>query len=205
GFESSTLSYWMQTGPVYSYSSDYIDDGSVTGISPHSGNYLMTFGQAGSLGYISQTLSTVSNQAYLVSLWFNSPNVYQVSGGLLTASTPNEFSVSWNGTTLFNQTNISEIGWTNLQYVVRATSPNTVLQFGGRDDTWYLGLDDVTVTPIPKPVLQSPVKTGSKFKFNWNSMASVVYQSQYATNLLQANWTPFSTNTGTGLALSVTN
>ncbi|MGO8839026.1 MAG: protease pro-enzyme activation domain-containing protein [Limisphaerales bacterium] len=214
GFEYGTLSYWMQTGPVNSYSSDYIDNGLSLGnppnyflphIPPHSGNYLMTFGQQGSLGYISQTLSTVSNQAYLVSLWFNSPNVYQVSEGYVTASTPNEFSVSWNGTTLFNQTNIAEIGWTNLQYVVRATSPSTVLQFGGRDDPWFLGLDDVTVTPIPRPVLQSPVETGGKFKFSWNSMASVVYQSQYATNLLQANWTPFSTNTGTGLALSVTN
>ena len=118
---------------------------------------------------------------------------------------PNEFSVSWNGTTLFDQVNIGAIGWTNMQFVVKAAGPSTVLQFGGRNDPAYLGLDDVTVTPIPKPVLQMPVKTGSNFKFTWNSMAGIVYQAQYKTNLLQANWTPFSTNSGTGLALSATN
>jgi hypothetical protein len=205
GFESGTLSYWMQTGPIYSYTSDYIDDGSSTGISPYSGNYLMTFGQYGSLGYISQTLSTVSNQAYLISLWFNSPNAYQASGGHVTTGTPNEFSVVWNGTTLFDQVNVGAIGWTNLLFVVKAAGPNSVLQFGGRDDPWYLGLDDVTVTPIPKPVLQTPVKTGGNFKFTWISMANIVYQAQYKTNLLQANWIAFSTNTGTGSTLSVTN
>ena len=196
GFESGSgkLSYWMQTGLTNSYTYDYTDDGSITGISPHSGTYLMTFGQAGSLGYISQTLSTVTNQGYLISLWFN-------CGG----SMPNEFSVSWNGTTLFDQVNIGAIGWTNMQFVVKAAGPSTVLQFGGRNDPAYLGLDDVTVTPIPKPVLQMPVKTGSNFKFTWNSMAGIVYQAQYKTNLLQANWTPFSTNSGTGLALSATN
>lgn len=207
GFEYDTLSYWMQTGPSNSYSFDNIDDtvAVISGISPHSGNCLMTFGMAGTLGFISQSLPTVPNQGYLVSLWFNSPNVSVVSGGQVTAHTPNEFSVSWNGSTLFDQTNIDQIGWTNLQFVVKATGPNTILQFGGRDDPWYLGLDDVTVTPIPKPLLQAPAKMNNNFYFSWNTMSNIVYQAQYKTNLSQATWIPFSTNTGTGSILWVTN
>ncbi len=198
GFEYGTLSYWAQTGPSNSYSFDYIDDGSVSGISPHSGTYLMTFGMPGSLGYISQSLSTVPNQAYLISLWFNSPSV---SGG----NTPNEFSISWNGTTLFDQVNIGVLSWTNLQFVVKATGPNTVLQFGGRDDPWFLGLDDVSVVPIPMAIIQGLTVTNNLVKFGWNTLAGLVYQAQYKTNLLQTNWISFYTNTATGSTLSLTN
>ena len=103
-----------------------------------------------------------ANQPYLLSLWLNSPTV---RGG----NTPNEFSVSWNGNTLFDQMNIpSIIGWTNLQFIVVATGSSTVLQFGERDDPWYLGLDDVSVTPIPAAAFQptTVAKTNNNLKFN---------------------------------------
>jgi len=194
GFESDTLSYWAQTGPSGNFNDDLPDSGAQTGISPHSGYYLEAFGCPNAQGFISQTLSTVSNQAYLVSLWLNSPG-----------ATPNEFSVAWNGTTLFDQINAVTTGWTNLQFIVIGNGPTGTLQIGGRNDPAYLGLDDVTMLPIPKPLVQATVKTGSGFRFAWNSMSGVTYQAQYRTNLLNGSWIPFSTNAGNGLVLSATN
>jgi hypothetical protein len=199
GFEAQTLSWWAQTGPRYSYSYDFPTNSSGTGLSPHSGDYLMAFGMPGTLGYISQTLSTVSNQAYLISFWLDSPTY---TGG----NTPNEFKVSWSGTTLFDQTNIGAIGWTNVTFMVTATNSSSILQFGARVDPWYLGLDDVTVWPIPNPSFRSVVKTnGNNLVFSWNSLTSLVYQVQYSTNLAQTNWIILSTNTATGSILTYTN
>ena len=114
----------------------------------HSGTYFAALGASGSLGYLSQTLATVANQSYLLSLWFNNPGMY--------GNTPNEFSVSWNGNTLSDQVNMAATaGWTNLQFIVTATGGSTVLQFGERDDPWYLGLDDVSVTPVYPPVIST--------------------------------------------------
>src|SRR5208283_3444530 len=86
----------------------------------------------------SQSLPTVPGQLYLLSLWLDSPD------GL----SPNEFLVAWNGTVMFDQTNLGAIGWTNLQFYVLATGTNTVLQLGFRDDASFLGLDDIQVSPV---------------------------------------------------------
>jgi hypothetical protein len=59
--------------------------------------------------------------------------------------------VAWGGQTLFDQTNIAAIGWTNLQFTVSATGTNTVLEFGFRDDVSYLGLDDINLTLAASP------------------------------------------------------
>jgi hypothetical protein len=67
-------------------------------------------GAVGSFGYLEQTVSTLAGQAYLLSLWVDSPD----------GETPNAFLVTWNGSTLFDETNIGAIGWTNLQIIVRA-------------------------------------------------------------------------------------
>ncbi len=72
---------------------------------PHSGNYYAVLG-ATNITYLSQTLATTVGEPYLLSLWLYSPD------GL----TPNAFQVSWNGTAIFNQTNLpASFGWTNLQ------------------------------------------------------------------------------------------
>ena len=86
-----------------------------------------------------------------------------------------------------NSTNMGAFGWTNLQFIVTATGPATVLQFGGQDDPAYLGLDDVTVQPIPS-ILFQPKRTNNAFQFSWNTLTGLVYQVQYKTNLLQTNW-----------------
>jgi len=132
GFETGDFTDWTPSGNT---TFTVVDDGSTSGITPHSGVFEAVSGELGSLGYLSQTLSTAAGGKYLLSFWLDCPN------GAIT----NQFLVSWNGTVLFNQTNLPATGWTNLQFVVSATGAATVLQFGFRDDLSWLALDDVSV------------------------------------------------------------
>ena len=75
-----------------------------------------------SLGYLSQTLTTFAGQNYLLSLWLDNPKMWYG---------PPPMYFSCNGMERPSSTNQHAIyRWTNLQFVVTATSPSTVLQFG---------------------------------------------------------------------------
>ncbi|MEI9960603.1 MAG: protease pro-enzyme activation domain-containing protein [Limisphaerales bacterium] len=141
GFETGDFTGWTLDGNGGNV--NYVDGG--TYIGPHSGSYAAALGEVGVLATLSQTVPTSPGQTYLLSLWLDSPNII--------FNNTNRFKVTWNGVTLYYKTNIAQTGWTNLQFVVKATSPNTVLQLGAQDDNWYLGLDDVSVTPILPPSL----------------------------------------------------
>lgn len=131
GFESGDFSLWTQTGNT---GATLVSTNSVYA---HSGTYGAQLGPTGSDGFISQVLSTSPGQSYALSLWFDSPN----------GQTPNEFRLDWNGTNIYDQTNIGALGWTNLKFTnLMATSSNTTLRIGFRDDPSYLGLDDIVVT-----------------------------------------------------------
>jgi hypothetical protein len=137
GFETGSFTGWTLSG---SDTNDiFVDDGSQSGINPHSKNHLAALGPIGSVSYLSQTLATKPGAAYSLSFWLNSPD----------GSTNNEFLVSWDGTNLFDQVNLSASpGWTNLQFAVVATGSNTVLQFGSQYDKSYFGLDDISVVRV---------------------------------------------------------
>jgi len=141
GFGTGDFNGWTVSGAFSNSIDVFVDNGSqsgTTGITPYSGEYVAALGPVGSLSYLSQTLATSAGANYLLSLWLDSPD----------GQIPNEFLVSWNGKTLFNETNISAIvGWTNLQFLVAATGTSTVLELGCRDDLSWLGLDEVSVTP----------------------------------------------------------
>jgi len=173
GFEMGGFSNWTQSGNTA--------DSSVTTSSSyvHSGKYGVRFGPATTLGYLSQTLPTVAGQPYMVSFWLDNPK----PGG-----TPNQFTVSWNGTTIFNQTNLAVLDWTNVQFVVAASAASTVLQFGFRNDPEYFGLDDVSVTPVVAPSLRAMTKANNTVQFSLNTTVGLAYQVEYATNLFQTNW-----------------
>jgi len=172
GFELGTFADWTTSGNF--------DDCAVTANAPyvHSGEYGAQLGPVESLGYLSQTLATTVGQQYLVSCWL-------YCDGLI----PNEFSVSWNGATLFDQVNIGATGWTNLQFQAGATLANTVLTFGFRDDLSYFGLDDISVYPLLPPQPQAPAWTNGTIRFSWGTQAGQTYQVQYTTNLAQIQWT----------------
>jgi hypothetical protein len=114
----------------------------------------------------------------VLSLWLNSPD------GL----GPNEFQVSWNGTTLFEETNIPALGWTNLQFVVSATGANTVLEFGFLDVPSILGLDDISVYP-EQPGIAGLSVAGANLVLdgiNGQSGHTYIVRTPVATNLLIA-------------------
>jgi Pro-kumamolisin, activation domain/Bacterial Ig-like domain (group 3) len=173
GFETGDFTGWTLNGSGYPY--NYVTN-SITynigtrrhatniTINPHSGTYFAALGEVGAQAYLSQTLPTVAGQKYLLSLWMDSPD----------GETPNEFSVSWNGGTIFDQTNLSKLGWTNLQFLVTATGGSTVLQIGGRDDNAWLGLDDVSVTPVLAPTIAlASSENPSGYKDNLNFTAAL--------------------------------
>lgn len=178
GFETGDFTGWNLSGgdPF----DNFVDDGSLSGIAPHSGSFLAALGSIGSLSYLSQTLPTSPGQSYILSCWLNSPD----------GATPNEFMVSWGGTTLFDEVDIPAIiGWTNLQFTVPATASATVLEFGFEDDTSLLGLDDISVFSA-SPVISKPAYlSNGQFQMTVNASAGQTCTVQMATSLLSQNWT----------------
>jgi hypothetical protein len=136
GFETGDFTDWTMNG-----------DTNLTFVSAYayavkSGNYGVVVGTAGSPIYLSQTIPTVAGQSYLVSLWLDSPD------GL----TPNGLTLSWGGNVVCEETNLPAIGWTNLQFVLAASSTNTLLEIIADDDPSDLGLDDISVTAAPPTI-----------------------------------------------------
>jgi hypothetical protein len=176
GFETGDFSNWTLVG------SDYPDNfvfPANNWVIPHSGTNVAMLGQQGlPLGTLSQTLTTVPGQVYLLSFWLDSPD------GL----TPNAFQASWNGSTLLNLANLPTLGWTNPVFLVSAAGTSSILQFGFRNDNSYLGLDDVSVVPVTPPVFLVALSPGNAVGFTWNAMSGLAYQVQYTTNLSQPDW-----------------
>ncbi|MGD1087788.1 MAG: polysaccharide lyase family 7 protein [Verrucomicrobiota bacterium] len=184
GFETGDFTGWTLSGG--DPGNNFVDNGTFTGILPYTGSYLAALGSYGSLSFLSQSLATTPGTSYLLSFWLNSPD------GL----TPNQFLVSWNENTLFDETNLPALGWTNLQFVVTATGTNTVLQFGFRDDPSYLGLDDINVVPA-QPGIASFSLSGTNLVINGtNGFSGLTYYVLTSTNVaLPLNlWTPVATN-----------
>jgi hypothetical protein len=175
-FETGDFTGWNLNGD--SFPDNFPDYGTASNIQPHSGNYAALMGEPEFLAYLSQTIPTTNGQLYLYSVWLNSPD----------GVTPNECSISWNGTTLFDQVNMPAIGWTNLLFKVTATGSNAVIQIGVQDDNSFLGLDDISVTPIYPPVLQSTRVSRGPVNLSWSALNGLAYQLQYRTNLTQGSW-----------------
>jgi hypothetical protein len=196
GFETGELFGWTLSGDT---SCTFVDDGFESGITPYSGDYAAAMGTTGSLGYLSQTLATVAGARYSLSFWLDSPY----------GETSNEFLVSWNGNTLFDEMNIPAIGWNNLQFLVSATATSTVLEFGFRDDPGYLGLDDISVVPAQAGIASLSL-SGANLVLNGISGQAGTYYVLASTNLALpfSQWTPVATNvvsTNGNFVITVTN
>ncbi len=196
GFETGDFTDWTLNGD--GYSDNFVDDGSYWSIEPHSGSYFALMGEQGFLAYLSQTVPTTSGQIYLFSSWVNSPD----------GQAPNQCSISWNGTTLFNGVNMPQLDWTNFQFIVTAVGTSTTIQFAFRNDNSYLGLDDVSVVPVKAPVFQSAAKSGGSINMTWSAISGLAYQLQYTTNLTQGVWnnigSPINATGGTANATDAT-
>jgi len=201
GFETGDFTDWIPSGStndnfVIAADDSVIDGDPVfSGVNDlqfvHSGLYGAFLGQVGSMASLSQTLPTTAGQLYLLSFWLTS-----IAN---TGTTPSGLVVNWNGATLLNQTNLGAFGWTNSQFLVSATAAGTTLQFSARDDTGGIGLDDITVQPVPAPSIQSVTQSAGAINFTWNSSPGLVYQVQIAGELSPASWT------NSGGAITATN
>ena len=182
GFEAGTFTNWTQSGSFYS---------GVAGgaMYAHAGKYGAALETGGTLGLLSQTLTTTPGTVYAISFWFDSPRIYTVT---------NDIQVSWNGNTLFNKTNLTAIGWTNIQLTVTATESVSTLQFGYLNGYFYFGLDDVSVVPFLPPNVAGASLVGTNLVISGvNGVSgSTNYLLVMGTNLAQplALWTRISTN-----------
>ncbi|MDR3456416.1 MAG: protease pro-enzyme activation domain-containing protein [Verrucomicrobiae bacterium] len=149
GFETGDLSSWAFSGT--SSDNGVANASKIAGLAPHSGTYYMSLGESGGLASITQNLSTAPGQLYLLSVWVDSA-ANPFSGH---KTTPNEFQIVWNGTTILDKVNIGKVGWTNWQVVVLATNVNSTLLLAGRDDNYFLGLDDITLIPGFAPFIST--------------------------------------------------
>ena len=203
GFETGDFTSWTLNGS--GNNANYVDS-SGNFVAPHTGTYCALLGESGALAYLSQTLPTVSGQKYLLSLWMNNPVKGKISG-------PDEFSVSWNGSTLYDTANFIQASWLNLQFVVTATGASTVLQIGGRDDPSYIGLDDVSVTPVFAPTFSTQptnltVLSGDSVVFSATvgGTTNLVYQwRKGGTNLANGAGIAGATTTNLSLTAVTTN
>src|SRR6185437_2416462 len=180
GFEAGSFTNWTRAG---SFANSGI---STSALYRHSGTYGAQLFASGTLGYLSQTLSTTPGGTYLISLWLDVTN----------NSTANEFLVNWGGTTFMDQTNIPKIGWTNIQFLVTATGNTTALQLGYRNDSAYFGLDDVSVVSA-QPVIANFTFSGANLLLNnTGGLSNHVYYVLESTNAAAPLnlWTPIATN-----------
>lgn len=137
GFETGDFTGWTQSG-----NADAFFDITLTTV--HSGNYAGVFGPVDSLGFLSQTLSTMPGLTYDINFWLL--NADGTHGA-------NVFRFIWDGNTIVNSNNMAAFDYTLYSYSLQATSFSTVLTFGFRHDPSHFALDDVSVdAPTPEPV-----------------------------------------------------
>lgn len=183
GFETGDFTGWMLVGntivlgPSGPTIYNAVESSANYPLVVHSGNYGAFMGDV-QVATLSQTLATVPGENYLLSLWLDNP----------TNGATQQFLVNWNGNNVYNVVNPPVFAWTNLKFIVTATSANSVLQFGAENDPAYFGLDDVSVTHIPALAFKTLIATNSELNLTWETASGLVYQVQYKTNLLQPGW-----------------
>lgn len=209
GFEDGDFTYWKLVGDTNANIVLAADDVTVAGTnaligvngSPdvpdeyfvHSGLYGGFLGQVPPAASLSHGVATRPGQQYVVSFWLS-----------CATNTPgtNYFAVKWNGSTIYNQTNLPVFTWTNLQFTVPATGVITTLEFDFYDSEGAFGLDDVTVAVVPPLGFQSTALSGTNVVLSW-PVSAAGYQLQSNTNLSTTNWvtiTPVLSTNGSAVS-----
>jgi len=131
-FETGDFTGWTQTGNTG------FNGVTCPGSAPQ-GACFGFFGPVGSDGGISQSLSTVAGNKYVITFSL------QTDGG-----TPSDFSATFGGNTLVSLVNPAASSFHTLTFVVNATSATTLLGFNFRNDPGFTYLDAVSVS-VPEP------------------------------------------------------
>jgi hypothetical protein len=188
GFEAGDFTHWSLLGNPTVNLATSIDAAQWYGSSTapgiddsefvHSGLYGALLGQSNYVAYLLQTVPTVPGQLYLLSFWHRNP----------AAGTPNAFSATWDGNTLFDQADLGAFAWTNRHFVVSASGTSSVLEFGSRNDPYAFGLDDVALQAIPAPLFQNSALTNGMLTLTWQALAGAHYQVQFTADLISPDW-----------------
>jgi alpha-tubulin suppressor-like RCC1 family protein len=196
GFETGDFSGWTLVVPGHNDSviNSFGDSGMYA--AQFSDIYLGGFGGS-TESVISQTLPTRPGTNYLISFW-------------LGAVTNSSCIVFWNGNALLNISVDGNIGYTNIEVVVKATGTNSVLQFQfpgifNRHATTTV-LDDVSVVPLPPNYNQitAQLVSGGNISLSFTGLNTVLdpgnpyefnlYALDRTFNLMTPNWVPVETN-----------
>lgn len=192
GFESGALTVWTLDGTGTFVPADpalvptvyNAVKGNSSGYQvAHGGSWGMFMGDV-QLATISQTLTTVPGQSYLLSFWINNP----VDGF------DQEFHAGWNpdgdpADPVYDLVGPGILPWTHLQWVVTASAPRTVLWLAAQNSAYGFGVDDVSVTPIPPVAIRSVARDGDVVVLGWRTAPGLPYQVQFKAALEDADWT----------------
>jgi hypothetical protein len=127
GFETGNFSGWSQSGTTsFTF---------VSSSNPYAGTYAAWLGPVGHFGYLSQTVATTPGSTY---------DLQFVLGN--SSHSSNEFQVQFGGTTVFDQVDMTNQGYTPYQFTVTATSSSTLLQFGFRNNPGFFFLDSASLS-----------------------------------------------------------
>ena len=124
GFETGTFESWDQSGDL--------SNTEVNGDAAHSDDFGAMFSPP-DLGFIAQTLQTVPDQTYLISMWVQS------------FGQPNEFQLYWNGVLISDLVNVPNTRYDQVWLPIPATSEVTEIKLGFSNPTGFFYLDDVVV------------------------------------------------------------
>ena len=67
--------------------------------------------------------------------------------------------------------------------------PPTLADPGNRQTNYTVSLVNGTLTVTGSLVIQTPTVSSSSLSFTWNTLPGQQYQIQFATDLVQSNWT----------------
>lgn len=145
GFETGNFSGWTLSGNtagmgVCATGSNYL--GSIC--SSQSGTYAAALGPFGSPGFLSQTIATTPGEEYTLMFFMRVDNLGQAAN--------NDFSMSWDGTTLYAVTNAGDSGYLPLVfYGLTASTSSTTLEFSLRNNPGGFFLDEISASTVPEP------------------------------------------------------
>lgn len=146
GFETGSFSDWTVSGtistmPKYTYVTDV-----TYAYGPHSGSYYALIGAESTDPLtLSQTISTIAGDQYTFSWYLASDS-----------SEENQFTATWNGSTVSSQSDIGVQGYTLYSFTETATSSSTTIAFSIYNNPGYFYLDDVSVTQNPISLFAVP-------------------------------------------------
>ncbi len=129
-FETNDLTFWNVSDPNTMFVST----------NPHNGNYAAWLGTYPATGILSQSLTTVVGQQYLIDFFV--ANDYLQDPFL---SSPSALTVSFGSKVLFAQNPVSYEDYTEETAIATATGSTTTLSFSQQQSPGYLFLDDVGV------------------------------------------------------------